>query len=136
MDVTNQNRPKPVRTIPPMKDLSTEKILEILQNQLPPTLNNRAITELILRQNQQILELSKRISVLEEKTLKKSGRKKKDFYFNGRLLTDQDIVYYVDNEFISIYKLEKDVGAGKNQLRNRYKKEKQRQKLERQVKDQ
>lgn len=136
MDVTNQNRPKPVRPLPPMKDLSTNEILEVLQKQIPPLLSNRAMTELLIRQNQQIIDLSKRISMLEEKTLKKTGRKKKDFYFNGRLLTDQDIVYYVDNEFISIYKLEKDVEAGKNQLRNRYKKEKQRQILERQVKDQ
>ncbi len=49
-------------------------------------------------------------------------------------LTDEYLVYLVDYEYYdNINRLEKAVGAGKNQLRNRYKKAKEKQQLERQV---
>ena len=35
-------------------------------------------------------------------------------------MTDEDIIYYIDNELFTLYQLEKTVGAKKNQLRNRY----------------
>ena len=65
-----------------------------------------------------------RLSVLEEKATKESGRKRQTLHFNGQELTDDDIVYYVDNEFMTISELEKDIGANKNQIRNRYKRRK------------
>ena len=55
----------------------------------------------------------RRLSVLEEKTTKKSGGKRQTFYFNKQELTNNDIVYYVDNGFMTIPELEKDVGAKK-----------------------
>lgn len=81
-----------------------------------------------------IEDLQKRVAFLEEKTLKKAGRKKKVFYFNGQELTDEYIVFLIDYDYITISKLEKDVNAGKNVLRNRYNKAKKKQQLERQVK--
>jgi len=81
-----------------------------------------------------IVDLQKRVAFLEEKTLKKAGRKKKVFYFNEQELTDEYIVFLIDYDYITISKLEKDVNAGKNVLRNRYKKAKKKQQLERQVK--
>ena len=81
-----------------------------------------------------ITDLQKRVAFLEEKTLKKAGRKKKVFYFNEQELTDEYIVFLIDYDYISISKLEKDVNAGKNVLRNRYNKAKKKKQLERQVK--
>lgn len=81
-----------------------------------------------------IVDLQKHVAFLEEKTLKKAGRKKKVFYFNEQELTDEYIVFLIDYDYITISKLEKDVNAGKNVLRNRYKKAKKKQQLERQVK--
>ena len=47
-------------------------------------------------------------------------------------MTDKELVYLMDYEYYdSIRKLEREVGAGKNQLRNRYNKAKKRQKKER-----
>lgn len=79
-------------------------------------------------------DLQKRVTFLEEKTLKKAGRKKKVFYFNDQELTDEYIVFLIDYDYITISKLEKDVNAGKNVLRNRCNKAKKKQQLERQVK--
>lgn len=81
-----------------------------------------------------VANLEKRVAFLEEKTLKKAGRKKKTFNFDGKELTDDYLVYLIDYNLATIGKLEKIVGAGKNVLRNRYNKAKKKQQLERQVK--
>lgn len=80
------------------------------------------------------IELTKRVAFLEEKTLKKAGRKKQTYNFDGKELTDDYLVYLIDYDLATIGKLEKIVGAGKNVLRNRYNKAKKKQLLERQVK--
>lgn len=83
------------------------------------------LIEANLRKDMQIAELTKRITFLEERTLKKAGRKRQTFYLNGTELTDEELIYLIDYGYYnSIGKLEKDVGAGKNQLRNRYNKAK------------
>ena len=78
--------------------------------------------------------LSNVLIFLESKTLKKTGRKRHTFFFNGQELTDEYLEYLIDYDYITIRKLEKDVGAGKNQLRNRYNKRKRLQKLQKEVK--
>lgn len=94
-----------------------------------------ALIEASFRKDKKIADLNRRISLLEEKNLKKAGRKRKSFYYNGKELTDDELVYLIDYEFYSsIGKLEKEVGAGKNQLRNRYNKAKKKQKLESEMK--
>lgn len=80
-----------------------------------------------------VANLEKRVAFLEEKTLKKAGRKKQTFYFNSQELTDDYLIHLIDTMHMTICELEKDVNAGKNVLRNRYNKAKKKQQLERQV---
>lgn len=118
----------------PYEEMSDEELTKTLTNFKNYNILIPALIESNYRKDKQIADLNRRISLLEEKTLKKAGRKKKIFYHNGEELTDADIVYLIDNGFYeSIGKLEKEVGAGKNQLRNRYNKEKKKQKLEREM---
>ena len=53
--------------------------------------------------------------------------------FNGKELTDDDIIYYADNDYMSISELEKDVRAKKNQLRNRYNRRKKQLAIEKNI---
>lgn len=78
-------------------------------------------------------DLKKRVASLEDKTLKKAGRKKQTFNIDGKELTDDYLVYIIDHNMATLGSLEKIVGAGKNVLRNRYNKAKNKQQLERQV---
>lgn len=84
---------------------------------------------------QTVADLNKRLAFLEEKTLKKPGRKRQTFYLSGQELTDEELIYQIDSEYFTIRELEKEVGAGKNQLRNRYIKAKEKQKLEKELKN-
>lgn len=52
------------------------------------------------------------------------GRKQKEFFLGKILLTDEELIYQIDREYYTLSQLEKEVGAGKNQLRNRYKRAK------------
>ena len=79
-----------------------------------------ALIEITIRKDMEILSLKKRISALETKELKKPGRKRTTYYLNGKELTDDDLIYYIDNDYFTISELEREVGAPKNSLRNRY----------------
>ena len=85
------------------------------------------------RKDKQIANLIHRVSVLEEKAAKKVGRKRQTFFLNGKELTDDDIIYYVDNDYMMISELEKDVGAKKNQIRNRYNRRKKQLAIEKNI---
>ena len=131
---TNQN-PKPIN------QLTDPELAELLRKTKNRDTALLALREANFRKDNILLELvtanadlQKRVAFLEEKTLKKAGRKKKVFNFNGKELTDEYIVFLIDYDYITISKLEKDVNAGKNVLRNRYNKAKKKQQLERQVK--
>ena len=104
----------------PYKDITDKELQHLLAtainyNQLVP-----ALIEANRRKDEQIHALSKRISALEEKATKKAGRKRQTFYLDGKELTDEDIVYYIREDYYTIPELERLVGAKKNQLRNRY----------------
>lgn len=119
----------------PLKEMTDEELTKLLTGKFDYNVLIPALIETNLRKDKQIAELTKRIAFLEEKTLKKAGRKRQTFYLNGTELTDEELVYLIDYEYYdSIGKLEKDVGAGKNQLRNRYNKAKKKQQLEKEVK--
>ena len=119
----------------PLKEMTDEELTKLLTGKFNYNVLIPGLIEANLRKDEQIAELTKRIAFLEEKTLKKAGRKRQTFYLNGTELTDEELVYLIDYEYYdSIGKLEKDVGAGKNQLRNRYNKTKKKQKLEKEVK--
>ena len=91
---------------------------------------DKAITEL----TQTVADLTKRIANLEKKALQKPGRPRREFYVNDKLLDDDYLMYLIDYGYYdSISKLEKELHAGKNQLRNRYNKAKEKQQLERKV---
>ena len=117
----------------PLREMTDGELAKLLAsscnyNVLIPTLieSNR-------RKDQEIADLKHRISNLESSALKKAGRPKTCFYVNGKELTDDMLIYYIDYDFFTISELEKEVGAGKNQLRNRYKKAKQKQRIQREV---
>ena len=84
---------------------------------------------------QSVADLTKRIANLEKKALQKPGRPRREFYFNDKLLDDDYLMYLIDYGYYdSISKLEKELHAGKNQLRNRYNKAKRNLKIERSLK--
>ena len=100
-----------------------------LQNLLKSNVNYNVLIpvliEINLRQNMEILSLKKRISTLETKTLKKPGRKRTTYCLHGKELTDEELtdeelIYYIDYDYFTISELEREVGAPKNSLRNRY----------------
>ena len=118
----------------PLKEMTDEELTKLLTGKFNYNVLIPGLIEANLRKDKQIAELTKRIAFLEEKTLKKLGRKRQTFYLNGTELTDEELVYLIDYEYYdSISKLEKDVGAGKNQLRNRYNKAKEKLRLERKI---
>ena len=103
-----------------------------------------ALIEYVFRQDREIKALKDQLyrqqtkqskSAWQNKFAKKSGRTKQDFYVDGILLTDEEIAYYVDGDHFTITQLERLVGAKKNQLRNRYKRYKEKQKLKKEESD-
>ena len=130
----NNFESKPLLTMPfpkPLEEMTDEELVKQLTSKTNYNVLIPALIESNLRKDKTIAELTKRVAFLEDKTLKKAGRPKTVFYFNGQELTDEYLVYLIDYDYITIRKLEKDVGAGKNQLRNRYKKAKKLENLKR-----
>ncbi len=123
------------RTLIPMpfpkllKEMTDEELTALLAMDMNYNVLIPTLIEANARKDRAIAELTKRVAFLEEKALKKAGRPKTCFYLNGIELTDEELMYQIDSQFFSIRKLEKEVGANKNQLRNRYNKAKKKQKL-------
>lgn len=124
----------------PLDKLMQEKIKllpdEALDKHLAQDHTNDTLIYLLIEANRRkdtvIQDLNRRITRLEEKTLTKPGRKRQTYLCEGEELTDEKLVYLIDYEFYdSIGKLEKIEGTKKNVLRNRYKKAKNKQKIER-----
>lgn len=118
----------------PLEKMTDEELSKLLASNSNYNVLIPALIESNKRKDKIIAELIQRIDILESKTLKKTGRKSQTFYFNGQELTDEYWEYLIDYDYITIRKLEKDVGAGKNQLRNRYNKRKRLQKPQKEVK--
>ena len=132
----NNYESKPLLTMPfpkPLKDMTDEELSKLLASKTNYNILVPALIEANLRKDRTIAELTKRITFLEEKTLKKAGRPKTQFYVNGQELTDEYLIYLIDYDFFTIRELEKDVSAGKNQLRNRYNKAKKLEQLKKEV---
>ena len=128
---------KPLRPMPfpkPLTEMTNVELSKLLTSNSNYNVLSPALIESNNRKDKIIAELIQRIDILESKTLKKAGRKRHTFFFNGQELTDEYLEYLIDYDYITIRKLEKDVGAGKNQLRNRYNKRKRLQKLQKEVK--
>lgn len=107
--------------------MTVKAVLSLIESNFK---KDKAITEL----TQTVADLTKRIANLEKKALQKPGRPRREFYVNDKLLDDDYLMYLIDYGYYdSISKLEKELHAGKNQLRNRYNKAKEKQQLERKV---
>lgn len=128
---SEQLRPMPFPK--PLPEMSDEELAKLITSNSNYNIIIPALVESNKRKDKIIAEILQRVTSLESKYLKKVGRKRQTFYFNGQELTDEYLEYLIDYDYITISKLEKDVGAGKNQLRNRYNKIKRQKKLQEEV---
>lgn len=118
----------------PLKEMTDEELTKLLTGKFNYNVLIPALIEVNSRKDIQIAELTKRIAYLEKKTLQKPGRKRKPVLYLGQELTDELLMKLIDEGYYdSISKMEKDLNAGKNQLRNRYNKAKEKLRLERRI---
>ena len=89
-----------------------------------------ALIEKDRRRDAELIKLQNRIRILEDKTNKRPGRKRKTFYVDNHELTNDCLCYLIDNDYYTVSELERIVGAKKNVLRNRYNKAKKLQLLQ------
>ena len=113
----------------PYKDMPDKELQHKLAIETNPRTQLQILIELNTRQARQITALTNRIVLLEEKTLKKAGRKRVPIYLDGRELTDDDILYYIDEDYFTIVELERVTKAPKNLIRNRYNRAKKKQRI-------
>ena len=127
---TYENRPlRPMPYPKPLDEMTDGELAKFLTMNFNHSMLIKALIEANTRKDRAIAELTKRVAFLEDKALKKARRPKTRFYVNGEELTDDKLIYFIDYDFFTIRELEKEVGAGKNQLRNRYNKAKKKEKL-------
>lgn len=118
----------------PLKEMTDDELTKLLTGSFNYNILIPGLIEANLRKDKQISELTKRIANLEKKALQKPGRPRREFWIDGQELTDEYLMQLIDDGYYdSISKLEKAVGAGKNQLRNRYNKAKKKLIQERKV---
>ena len=132
----NTYESKPLRPMPfpkPLKEMTDKELNQLLTSNSNYNVLIPALIESTERKDKKIAELIQRINNIESKSLKKAGRKRQTFYLDFKELTDDYLEYLIDNDYITISKLEKSVSAGKNQLRNRYNKLKRQKKLQKEV---
>ncbi|MBR4026962.1 MAG: hypothetical protein IKJ01_05320 [Lachnospiraceae bacterium] len=136
MDVTNKEVLKP--KINGIETIETETLFQIIRNDHTTNASIQCLAELLYRQESQMQELKQELSHMKQEIAKlnsklnppkkKTGRKQKEYFLNGSLIDNDELIRLIDGEFITISKLEKDVGAKKNVLRRRYERIKQKQK--------
>ena len=133
MDTYESRKLIPMPFPKPLPEMTDEELTTLLARDMNYNVLIPALIEANTRKDRAIAELSKRVAFLEEKALKKAGRPRRCFYLNGHELTDEELLYQIDYQHFTIRELEKEVGAGKNQLRNRYNKAKKKQKLQKEA---
>ena len=111
------------------KNMSDKELQQKLTIETNPQTQLRILIELNTRQARQITALTNRIAILEDKALKKAGRKRVPIYLDGRELTDDDILYYIDEDYYTIVELERVTKAPKTLIRNRYNRAKKKQRI-------
>lgn len=111
------------------KNMSDKELQQKLTIETNPQTQLRILIEQNTRQARQITALTNRIAILEDKALKKAGRKRVPIYLDGRELTDDDILYYIDEDYYTIVELERVTKAPKNLIRNRYNRAKKKQRI-------
>ena len=131
---TYESRPLLPMPFPkPLPEMTDEELTTILARDMNYNVLIPALIETNTRKDRAIAELTKRVAFLEDKARKKAGRPKTRYCVNGQELTDDYLIYLIDYNYFTIRELEKEVGAGKNQLRNRYNKAKKKEKLKKEV---
>ena len=133
MDTYESRKLIPMPFPKPLPEMTDEELTTLLARDMNYNVLIPALIEANTRKDRAIAELSKRVAFLEEKALKKAGRPRRCFYLNGHELTDEELLYQIDYQHFTIRELEKEVSAGKNQLRNRYNKAKKKQKLQKEA---
>lgn len=128
MKVNEQKIIKP--KIISIETINSERLFQIIDNDVTANATTQCLAELLRRTSTALEESNKKIEQLESdiaklKALlnppkKKCGRKREYFIFNGCELDDDELLRLIDNECITISRLEKEVGANKNVLRRRY----------------
>ena len=128
MKVNEQKIVKP--KIISIETINSERLFQIIDNDITTNASTQCLTELLRRTCKAIAERDKKIEELEQDIAKmkimlnppkkKCGRKREYFIFNGCELDDDELLRLIDNECITISRLEKEVGANKNVLRRRY----------------
>ena len=120
-------------------NLSDNELFTILENNVAPTAYTQPLMELLLRYCERIKTLEEEVSILKTASpklpAKKTGRKRTAFYVNTTPLDDDFLMYLIDYDYYTIAELEAEVGAKKNQLRNRYKRAKEKQKIKKENKN-
>lgn len=113
-----------------IKNCSDDELFEILNNNFVPTASTLTLTELVRRLYSTIKEQQTQIEQLKSnshsESKKQSGRKREALYIRGTVLDDNYLIYLIDERYYKIPQLEKELGAHKNQIRNRYKRAKRR----------
>ena len=133
MDTYESRELLPMPFPKPLKKMTDEELTKLLAGAHNYNVLIPALIEANTRKDCVIAELTKRVAFLEDKARKKAGRPRRCFNINGNELTDDLLLYYIDYDFFTIRELEKEVGAGKNQLRNRYNKAKKKEKLKKEA---
>lgn len=128
MKVNSENIVKP--KVVSIETFETKTLFQIIDNDVTANATAQCLAELLRRTSTSLEESNKKIEQLESditrlKNLlnppkKKCGRKREYFIFNGCELDDDELLRLIDNECITISRLEKEVGANKNVLRRRY----------------
>jgi len=113
----------------PYKDMPDKELQQKLTIETNPRTQLRILIELNTRQARQITALTNRIAILEDKAQKKAGRKRVPIFLDGRELTDDDILYYIDEDYYTIVELERVTKVPKNLIRNRYNRAKKKQRI-------
>lgn len=113
----------------PYKDMPDKELQQKLTIETNPRTQLQILIELNTRQARQITALTNQIALLEDKALKKAGRKRVPIYLDGRELTDDDILYYIDEDYFTIVELERVTKAPKNLIRNRYNRAKKKHRI-------
>ena len=135
MDTYESTELLPMPYPKPLDEMTDEELAKFLTMNFNHSMLIKALIEANTRKDRAIAELTKRVDFLEDKALKKAGRPKTRFYLNGQELTDEELMYQIDYQYFTIRELEKEVGAGKNQLRNRYNKAKKKEKFKKEESD-
>ena len=133
MDTYESRKLLPMPFPKKLKEMTDEELTKLLAGAHNYNVLIPALIEANTPKDCVIAELTKRVAFLEDKARKKAGRPKTRFYLTGIELTDEELMYQIDYNYFTIRELEKEVGAGKNQLRNRYNKAKKKQKLQKEA---